>query len=211
MSSSFTDFYAVLGISQTATQREITVAYRKLALREHPDKHPEDKENATAKFKLIGAAHDTLKDPAVRANYDYSYNKQKAKESARQPFGPSTRQPSGQSAHQPSTNEHYQKPSQGKKPRDAEYLDLMLRLSNMIKAQTKCAKERDRLKRYWRHVQKGEYPECYQDYVDFGGEDDEVKEAVEADLKKKLGEVDAQNVKISKNLAAYRAKLDQYV
>ncbi len=60
------DFYAVLGVPATATDKEITTAYRKLAKRYHPDANP----GAEDKFKEISAAHDVLGDPAKRKEYD---------------------------------------------------------------------------------------------------------------------------------------------
>ncbi|MDZ4849489.1 MAG: molecular chaperone DnaJ [Pirellulaceae bacterium] len=63
------DFYEVLGLSKTASQDEIAKAYRKLALKYHPDSHPGD-DNATAKFKEGAEAYEALSDPQKRARYD---------------------------------------------------------------------------------------------------------------------------------------------
>jgi molecular chaperone DnaJ len=63
------DYYEVLGVSKTASQDEIAKAYRKLALRFHPDSHPGD-EDATAKFKEGAEAYEALSDPQKRARYD---------------------------------------------------------------------------------------------------------------------------------------------
>lgn len=63
------DFYEVLGVAKTASQDEIAKAYRKLALKFHPDSHPGD-ENATAKFKEGAEAYEVLSDPQKRARYD---------------------------------------------------------------------------------------------------------------------------------------------
>ncbi len=63
------DFYEVLGVSKTASQDEIAKAYRKLALKFHPDSHPGD-ENATVKFKEGAEAYEVLSDPQKRARYD---------------------------------------------------------------------------------------------------------------------------------------------
>ena len=63
------DYYEVLGVSKSASDDEIKKAYRKLAVKYHPDKNPGDKE-AEAKFKEINEAHDVLADKQKRARYD---------------------------------------------------------------------------------------------------------------------------------------------
>ncbi|MCR4822495.1 MAG: DnaJ domain-containing protein [Treponema sp.] len=63
------DLYETLGISKTATQSEIKSAYRKLAIKYHPDKNPGDKA-AEEKFKKITAAYDVLSDETKRRQYD---------------------------------------------------------------------------------------------------------------------------------------------
>lgn len=60
------DYYDILGVSKTASADEIKRAYRKLAMEHHPDKHGGD----DAKFKELGEAYETLKDPQKRAGYD---------------------------------------------------------------------------------------------------------------------------------------------
>src|SRR5258708_15834618 len=63
------DYYDVLGVPRTATQKEITSAFRKLARKHHPDLNAGDKQ-AEAKFKEISEAHDVLSDAKNRKLYD---------------------------------------------------------------------------------------------------------------------------------------------
>ena len=63
------DYYEVLGISRSASDREIANAYRKLALKYHPDANSDD-ENATLRFKEAAEAYEVLNDAEKRARYD---------------------------------------------------------------------------------------------------------------------------------------------
>ncbi len=63
------DYYEVLGVSKTATQDEIKSAYRKLAIKYHPDKNPDNKD-AEAKFKEATEAYEVLGSPDKRKRYD---------------------------------------------------------------------------------------------------------------------------------------------
>lgn len=63
------DFYSILGVSRGASQNDIKKAYRKKAIKYHPDKNPDDAE-AEAKFKEAAEAYETLSDPDKRARYD---------------------------------------------------------------------------------------------------------------------------------------------
>src|ERR1044071_5689880 len=63
------DYYEVLGVERGAPDEEVKRAYRKLAVKFHPDKNPDDP-NAEEKFKELGEAYDVLMDPDKRAAYD---------------------------------------------------------------------------------------------------------------------------------------------
>lgn len=65
----FKDYYTTLGVSKTATDKEIKQAFRKLARKYHPDVNPGDK-GAEAKFKEVNEANEVLSDPAKRKKYD---------------------------------------------------------------------------------------------------------------------------------------------
>lgn len=63
------DYYAVLGVPRTASEQDIKSAYRRLALKYHPDRNPGDK-SAEEKFKEAAEAYAVLADPDKRARYD---------------------------------------------------------------------------------------------------------------------------------------------
>jgi len=65
----FIDYYKTLGLSKSATEKEIKAAYRKLARKYHPDVNPDNKE-AEQKFKAINEANEVLSDPEKRKKYD---------------------------------------------------------------------------------------------------------------------------------------------
>jgi len=69
MSATDIDFYEILGVSRDADGGTIKSAYRKLAMKHHPDRNPGCGESE-AKFKAISVAYDCLKDPQKRAAYD---------------------------------------------------------------------------------------------------------------------------------------------
>ena len=68
------DLYNILGVAKTASQDDIKKAFRKLAMKYHPDRNPDNREEAEAKFKEAKAAYDILSDEQKRATYDrYGY------------------------------------------------------------------------------------------------------------------------------------------
>lgn len=64
------DYYKLLNVSRSATGREIKRAYHKLAVEYHPDKNPDDRENAEIKFKAVAQAYEVLSDDDLRRKYD---------------------------------------------------------------------------------------------------------------------------------------------
>lgn len=69
MASQVRDYYEVLGVPRTASQKEIKAAFRKLARKHHPDVNPGDP-GAAEQFKEINEAHEVLGDPEKRKKYD---------------------------------------------------------------------------------------------------------------------------------------------
>ncbi|MBG1243802.1 DnaJ C-terminal domain-containing protein [Nostoc sp. UIC 10607] len=65
----FKDYYAILGVSKTATPEEIKQAFRKLARKYHPDVNPNNKQ-AEARFKEVSEAYEVVSDPDKRKKYD---------------------------------------------------------------------------------------------------------------------------------------------
>jgi molecular chaperone DnaJ len=63
------DYYGILGLSKTATEKEIKAAFRKLARKFHPDVNPGNK-SAEGKFKELNEAYEVLSDPEKRRKYD---------------------------------------------------------------------------------------------------------------------------------------------
>lgn len=68
------DYYAELAVERSASLRELTSSYRRLALIHHPDRNPYNKEEATSRFQRLQLAYETLSDPAQRADYDLYNN-----------------------------------------------------------------------------------------------------------------------------------------
>jgi len=68
---SMKDCYRVLDVNRDASQEETKRAFRRLALRYHPDRNPKDQKQAEEKFKEINEAYEVLSDEARRRQYDY--------------------------------------------------------------------------------------------------------------------------------------------
>ncbi len=64
------DYYEILGVAKNASEDEIKKSYRKLAMKHHPDRNPDDKD-AEEKFKEAKEAYEMLSDPQKRAAYDH--------------------------------------------------------------------------------------------------------------------------------------------
>jgi len=64
------DYYEILEVAKTASKEDIKKAYRKLALKWHPDKNPDNQEVATKKFKELSEAYEVLSDEKKRRMYD---------------------------------------------------------------------------------------------------------------------------------------------
>src|SRR5574338_1280546 len=83
----FKDYYSTLGVSKTATDKEIKQSFRKLARKYHPDVNPGDR-GAEQKFKEINEAHEVLSDPEKRRKYDeLGQNYQRWQQTGGQPGG----------------------------------------------------------------------------------------------------------------------------
>lgn len=64
------DYYEILGVSKSADEKEIKKAYKRLAMKHHPDKNQDNKTEAEAKFKEVKEAYEILSDPQKKASYD---------------------------------------------------------------------------------------------------------------------------------------------
>ena len=68
------DYYNILGVNKSSNNEEIKTAYKKLALKYHPDKNIDNKEEAENKFKEISEAYEILSDDEKKYNYDNGKN-----------------------------------------------------------------------------------------------------------------------------------------
>ena len=64
------EYYQLLGVGESASKSDLKKAYRKLSLKWHPDKNPNNKEEASEKFKKISEAYSVLSDPEKKKIYD---------------------------------------------------------------------------------------------------------------------------------------------
>tara|TARA_B100000809_G_scaffold258545_1_gene301930 strand:- start:256 stop:1149 length:894 start_codon:yes stop_codon:yes gene_type:complete len=102
----FIDYYKILGVSKTATEKSIKTAYRKLARKHHPDLNPDNKE-AELKFKEINEANEVLSNPKNRKKYDKYGENWKNGESHEKAQRQHQQQSQYQSGHDGFSNEEY--------------------------------------------------------------------------------------------------------
>jgi curved DNA-binding protein CbpA len=79
-----TDYYQILGLSQTATSAQIRAAFKRLAMQYHPDRNPNNP-MAEEIFKQVNEAYHILSDPLKKARYDsrfYTYETQSSTQAA---------------------------------------------------------------------------------------------------------------------------------
>ena len=70
VASALADYYQDLGLKRGATDDQIKKAFKKLAIKYHPDKNKDDPDGAKAKFQKIAHAYETLSDPEKKNVYD---------------------------------------------------------------------------------------------------------------------------------------------
>lgn len=71
MASTKPDFYELLGVTKSADDAALRKAYKKMALKHHPDKNPDNPKEAEEKFKLISEAYHCLIDPNKRVGQSF--------------------------------------------------------------------------------------------------------------------------------------------
>jgi DnaJ-class molecular chaperone len=98
------DFYCILGVARTATDKELRKSYRKLALKWHPDKNLDNAEQAEELFKKINEAYEVLSDPKTRKMYDLGAGRDSTAQGAGAGAGNAEEQPSSHHTH---THSHH--------------------------------------------------------------------------------------------------------
>ncbi|KDO29334.1 hypothetical protein SPRG_05870 [Saprolegnia parasitica CBS 223.65] len=141
------DYYQVLGVAKTATDDELKKAYRKMALKWHPDKNPDNADAAQKKFQEVNEAYEVLSDKQKRAIYD-QYGEEGLKGGMPQPggspsgaggffpggsasFGSSGGFPAGFSFHSTDPTKIFEQFFGTSNPHEAEHMDPMFMFSNM--------------------------------------------------------------------------------
>ena len=84
--------YEILGVPENVSAEDVKKAYRLQAMKWHPDRNPQNKEQAEARFKQIGYAYKTLSNPASRADYDAELARLRQEAEARRQSGDKTTQ-----------------------------------------------------------------------------------------------------------------------
>lgn len=102
----YKDYYSVLGVAKKASQEDIKKAYRKLAVKYHPDKNQGNK-TAEDKFKEVSEAYEVLGDPEKRAQYDKLGANWKQYQNAGYDQGPSGGGPRSRSYRQGTDSDHF--------------------------------------------------------------------------------------------------------
>ncbi|KAG4424993.1 hypothetical protein IFR04_001964 [Cadophora malorum] len=192
--ASFETHYETLGVGKGASLKQITVAYRKLALKNHPDKNKGDI-TATERFQKISNAHDILSDEKSRARYDLSLSRIKAAWEAQQ-AKEDKQQRHRQSAH----------PKHSHKTAELERKRRLI--EDCIRRQQE---EYRRLMSLWDKLHSGEIPEGFEDYQLYGGDDEEVFMAIRNKLCEDLHILTKGKMEPANNiLAEIEAALKRY-
>ncbi|OQR97852.1 hypothetical protein ACHHYP_09890 [Achlya hypogyna] len=134
------DYYQVLGVAKTATEEELKKAYRKMALKWHPDKNPDSKDLAQKKFQEVNEAYEVLSDKQKREIYD-QYGEEGLKGGIPQPGGAGGPQPGvhfssgfpsgGFSFHSSDPSKIFEQFFGTSNLHEAEHMDPMFMFSNM--------------------------------------------------------------------------------
>ena len=158
------NYYTVLGISTTATLQEIKAAYKRLALKYHPDKNPGNT-HAEEHFKLVSTAYQTLSNPGKRARYDLRLQYQRTIRQEPQQYEPryyQTRPPA------PVSERHYRtiRRDENRFSRKDWYITFafvgsLLLLSLLLKVVMDSVTGNDKYKTALIYVQHGKYSSAH--------------------------------------------------